>query len=76
MQTAKNSATPAAWPPRLTPDQASAFSGGLSPEQLRRLRRERAVVFYRLGHRSVAYDRDSLANWLLARRVECLKAST
>ncbi len=62
---------PTTWPPRLTPAQAQTFAA-LSHDQLRRLRRERAVVFYRLGHRSVAYDRDSLANWLLGRRVEAL----
>ena len=59
------------WPPRLTPDQAKAFSG-LSSEQLRRIRRGREIVFYRLGHRSVAYDQQSLAAWLAARRVEAL----
>lgn len=65
---------PATWPPRLKPAQAMAFAA-LSKDQLRRLRQSREVVFYRLGHRSVAYDRDSLANWLLTRRVESLQGA-
>ncbi len=62
---------PAAWPPRLTPEQACAFAG-VNREMLRRLRQLRKIAFYRIGHRSVAYDRDSMANWLLARKVEAL----
>ena len=59
------------YPPRLSPQRAKEFSG-LSEQQLKALRRSRAVRFYRTGHRSVVYDRDSLAAWLETRAIEPL----
>jgi hypothetical protein len=57
--------------PRLNESQARAFTG-MTPQQLKSLRRSRAVRFYRVGHRTVVYDRDSLAAWLAVRVVEPL----
>lgn len=59
--------------PRLNEPQARAFTG-MSPQHLKSLRRARAIRFYRVGHRTVVYDRDSLAAWLAVRAVEPLAA--
>ena len=59
--------------PRLNETQARTFSG-MTPQQLKTLRRARAIRFYRVGHRTIVYDRDSLAAWLAVRAVEPLCA--
>ena len=62
---------PKEYPPRLPPSLALQFSG-LTPHQLKHLRRSREIRFYRTGHRSCVYDRDSLAAWLAKRSIEPL----
>jgi hypothetical protein len=37
---------------------------GCTDEQLKRLRKKRAIVFYRLGYRSLSYDVSSLDAYL------------
>ena len=59
------------FPPRLSPALAERFTG-LTSRQLKGLRERRAVRFYRLGRRTLVYDRDSLAALLAARMVEAL----
>lgn len=56
-------------PPRLNQRQAEQYIGA-SPDLLKRLRRKKAVRFYRLGHRSISYDRESLDAFLYRTRVE------
>ncbi len=60
-----------AYGPRLNPKQAKLFTG-LSEHQLKSLRRNREIRFYKLTARSLVYDRDSLAAFLAARCVESL----
>lgn len=62
------------FPPRLSPEQAERFTG-MSPRKLKRLRQARAVKFYRAGHRTIVYDRDSLQRWLASREVPALETN-
>ena len=50
-------------PPRLSQLQAERYLG-CTPELLKRLRQARKVKCYRLGHRSISYDRASLDAYL------------
>lgn len=61
-------------PARLTPRQAMAYIGG-SESILRTLRESRKVKYYRIGHRTVSYDRASLDAYLKARVVEGITSS-
>lgn len=56
-------------PARLTEEQAREYIG-CSRETLKRLRQTRKIRFYRLGHRSISYDRESLDRFLAERRIE------
>jgi hypothetical protein len=55
-------------PPRMRPDQARAFLG-VTEHQLKRLRQQRRIRFYKLSERSLSYDSNSLAAFLAAREV-------
>lgn len=59
------------FPPRLSPAQAAEFAG-LTSRQLKGLRERRMVRFYRLGRRTLVYDRDSLATLLAAGMVDAM----
>lgn len=56
-------------PLRLTQAQAESYVPA-SPEKLKQLRRDRHVKYYRIGHRSVVYDRASLDAYLRRVAVE------
>ena len=56
---------------RLNDEEARQFLG-CTPRVLKELRRRRRITFYRLGHRSVAYDRSSLERYLNSRRVSAI----
>lgn len=58
-------------PSRLTQQQACEYIG-CNREYLKRLRRERKVRFFRLGHRTISYDRSSLDRFLKDRVHETL----
>lgn len=62
------------FPPRLSPAQAQEFLG-VSARQLKGLRERRAIRYYRLGRRTLAYDRSSLAALLVAGTIEALPAT-
>lgn len=51
---------------RLNAEEAR-HSLGCSPRQLKELRRRRLIKFYRLGHKTVSYDRVSLERYLKSR---------
>jgi hypothetical protein len=55
-------------PPRMRPDQACAFLG-VTPHQLKRLRQQRKVRFYKLTATSLSYETTSLSAFLAAREV-------
>jgi hypothetical protein len=59
------------YPPRLNAKLAEQFSGQ-NQGALKRLRKARAIRFFRTGHRTIVYDRDSLAAWLAKRCIEPL----
>jgi len=59
------------FPPRLSPAEAERFAG-LTSRQLKGLRERRMVRFYRLGRRTLVYDRDSLATLLAAGMVDAM----
>lgn len=59
------------YPPRLSPAEAQCF-GGVSARQLKGMRERRQVRFYRLGRRTLVYDRDSLARLLAAGMVDAM----
>jgi hypothetical protein len=48
---------------RLNADEARQ-SLGCSPRKLKELRRRRLIKFYRLGHKTISYDRPSLERYL------------
>ena len=48
---------------------AAAQHLGISPRELKELRRHRRVAFYRIGHRTVSYDVADLDAFLAACRV-------
>ena len=48
---------------RLNPEEARQLLG-CTPRKLKELRRRRVVKFYRLGHKTLAYDRRSLERFL------------
>jgi len=56
-------------PTRLTAEQAEQYIG-TTAEGLKRLRQRRAIRFYRHGHRSVSYDRESIDQYLKSIAVE------
>ena len=58
-------------PTRLTEEQAQSYLG-CGPHFLRRLRQQRRIRFYKLGHRSLSYDRGDLDSFLDARKVEAV----
>lgn len=62
---------PIMWPPRLRPDQACAYLG-VTVHQLKRLRANRLIRFYKITRRSVSYDRDSCAKYLESRCMPAL----
>lgn len=55
-------------PPRMRPNQACEFLG-VSPHQLKRLRQQRKIRFYKLTETSLSYDTGSLVAFLKAREV-------
>ena len=57
---------------RLTLSQATEHTG-LTERALKRLRQSRAIKFYRLGHRTVVYDRASLDQYLNRHAMEALR---
>ncbi len=56
-------------PSRLTEEQARKYIPA-SKDKLKRLRQERRIKFYRIGHRSLVYDRASIDDYLEDVRVE------
>ena len=56
---------------RLNADEAMQ-SLGCSPRQLKELRRRRLIKFYRLGHKTLTYDRTSLERYLKSREVPAI----
>lgn len=56
---------------RLNSQEARQFLG-CTERKLKELRRNRAVRFFRLGHRTVAYDRVSLERYLKSRAVPAI----
>jgi hypothetical protein len=56
---------------RFNDDEARRFLG-CTPRVLKELRRRRLITFYKVGHRSVAYDRPSLERYLKARKVPAI----
>jgi len=55
-------------PPRLRPNQACEYLG-VTPHQLKRLRQQRKIRFFRLTAKSISYDTKSLVAFLGAREV-------
>ncbi len=56
-------------PSRLTEEQARKYIPA-TKNKLKRLRQERRIKFYRIGHRSLVYDRASIDEYLDDVRVE------
>ena len=56
---------------RLNDEEARRFLG-CTPRVLKELRRKRLVTFFRVGYRSLAYDRSSLERFLRSRRVSAI----
>ena len=53
-------------------DQETRLYLGCTPRKLKELRRRRQITFFRLGHRTVAYDKRSLDRYLNTRRVSAI----
>ena len=56
---------------RLNAQEAQRFLG-CTQRKLKELRRTRAIRFYRLGHKTVSYDRASLDRYLKAHAVPAI----
>ena len=50
-------------PPRLTEEQALKYVP-CTRDKLKALRQKRQVRYFRIGHRSVVYDRESIDDYL------------
>lgn len=53
-------------------DEETRHYLGCTPRKLKELRRRRQISFYRLGHRTVAYDKLSLDRYLRTHRVSAI----
>jgi hypothetical protein len=58
---------------RMTDRQARGFLG-CSEHKLKRLRLNREIKYYRLGHRTISYDRASLQTYLDRNTVEAVNS--
>ena len=56
---------------RLNPAEALRHLA-CTPRVLKELRRQRKITFYKVGHRSLAYDRLSLDRYLKARCISAI----
>ena len=59
-------------PSRLSQKQAEAYLPA-TPEKLKNLRHDRKIKYYKVGHRSIVYDRASIDAFLNSCKVEGLQ---